>query len=304
LLYLKKTDTFVDMPLQDPKQRKKLNTDGIIKIKLPTSSFIKDCYNILQLHLTDFPGQYQHGFFQGVLLNDTDIKYAIHNALKEVITPLLTEISPEYRSLAFSFLIKGTGESSKLNPHQDWSIVDERKFTSYTLWIPLSESTPENGTVYAYKGSHLFKPNIRGGGIPPKYLSCRDEILKKMIPYSLKEGEALLFNSKLLHYSPDNQSTQPRVAIATNLIPNAAKLYLYNCKDHSKSIHIDKYAIPDDFNLRYNNFLIEKDLIPAFGEYEETIKDGNTYEVTVKEFIKIQRTGLKNIWRKLFNYDQ
>src|SRR5690606_33637734 len=60
-------------------------------------------------------------------------------------------------SLAF----KWPGATSIIGPHQDMSFVDESRFRSYAIWIPLVGTSLENGALQVLPGSHLVLDNLR-----------------------------------------------------------------------------------------------------------------------------------------------
>jgi hypothetical protein len=189
-----------------------------------------------------------------------------------------------HKLLTYFFLVKGIGGNSILRLHQDWSIIDERKYRAYSLWIPLCDSTTKNGTLYAMKGSHKFPLNIRGTGIPSKYGPLFNEAEKYLKPIKVKAGEALLFDSRLLHYSPPNKSNKSRTAIVNNIIPTISKSRSFHGKQIGDTLEVSQYDVPKDLFIHYDEFNSQKDLPNPKGVFVEKIDYANDSEPTIGEF--------------------
>ncbi len=84
-------------------------------------------------------------------------------------------------------------------------------------------------------------------------------LMNRMEVVEVKAGEALLFNQRLVHFSPPNTSEEIRYSIISSLIPSEADALLYY-KEQDDSISV--FKMKDDFFNNYNNFLEEKDLEP------------------------------------------
>jgi ectoine hydroxylase-related dioxygenase (phytanoyl-CoA dioxygenase family) len=100
--------------------------------------------------------------------------------------------------------------------HQDWSLVDEDKYRSATVWLPLCDSVVANGAIHAIDGSHEMKAYPRGGTIHGKYEHLHEELKGMMKPYECEAGTIMLFDSRVLHYSPPNLSKKYRISVINN----------------------------------------------------------------------------------------
>lgn len=147
------------------------------------------------------------------------------------------------RLLGATFMVKSKGENGRLDPHQDWSIVDESKFNSYNIWLPLVDVNEENGTLLILPNSHQLFENIRGLNIPSSFQNVQKEVWKYLIPINMKAGEALVYDHRLLHASAINQTNSPRIAIVGGLIPEAAEMRYYFGREN----YIEAYACGPEF---------------------------------------------------------
>ena len=49
------------------------------------------------------------------------------------------------------FISKPPNQTEPLQPHQDWSIIDESRFRSFTIWVPLDDVNEENGCQMCFQ---------------------------------------------------------------------------------------------------------------------------------------------------------
>ncbi len=139
----------------------------------------------------------------------------------EVIKPLLGDDILLWYSVLF---VKPANTAAYVPWHQDATYWALNKNEGLTLWLALSDVTPENGCVDYIPGSHLwndFDHSINNNA--DNLLARRQEISgfdsqsKKSI--LLKPGQASIHDVSLLHSSQANSSNQPRLGIAFRYIP-------------------------------------------------------------------------------------
>jgi phytanoyl-CoA hydroxylase len=104
--------------------------------------------------------------------------------------------------------------------HQDKSYwPDANANPVITVWIPLVDSTHENGCLHLIPGTHK-KRAVRHGletysgtgylELPSKYVERRK---REIIPLPLKAGSTVLFNDRLVHSSTPNNSQHVRWSV-------------------------------------------------------------------------------------------
>lgn len=268
---------------------KTLKEHGIVKIKL--NGFNSDnIQSFIKQNVKGYPEQFESNFYGSFLSPDLELKQEVHQGLSKLIDPILEPILFNQQTLSYFFIVKGKGGDSIVNLHQDWSIVDERKYRGLTLWIPLINSTSQNGTLHVIKGSHLFPLNIRGGSIPSKYdTNLPKEVLRLLEPINVNMGEALIFDSRLLHYSPPNHSNTSRTSIISNIIPNQAETMCFTQEEVRSEKVVYSYQVPRHFYMQYDDFLTEKNFPHKNGSNKTKIDHANTELVSSEElklFIK------------------
>jgi ectoine hydroxylase-related dioxygenase (phytanoyl-CoA dioxygenase family) len=253
---------FKNLQLQEELER-----NGIVKIPFLNAAQIEEMSSYIYDDTPVISVAQEFGFMGGVVINDIALKKEMDVRLRKMLNPICESYLENFKALVYTVLAKAPVDHSKLEVHQDWSVVDERKFCSLSLWIPLIDSTIENGTVHAIKGSHNTYTNIRGGSIPSIFEeSMVNQLMPQMEPIEVKAGEALLFNQRLVHYSPKNNSGQTRVSLISSLVPEEADVLLYYQKDEHTT---EVYKMDSDFFINYENFMVEKDLKPPGVKIDE-----------------------------------
>ena len=290
------------MPVfSDDKLNEKLRKEGIVKFNLASVEMAKACEKKLRSLIPDYDRDIGEHFYGSVSLSEKTIKEAVHREMSALLTPYLASILEGHKLLTYFYLVKVVGDKSELKIHQDWSIVDERSYRAYNLWIPLTDSTVQNGTIYALKGSHQFPLNIRGANIPPKYLEHYEVAKQQMEAIEVKLGEALIFDSRLIHFSPPNQSASPRTAVINNIIPKKAETYSFCGEESNGQLKVKQYRVPEDLFIHYDDFVHQKDLPNPVGSLVGYIDYANTASISEKSFKALMNQhGLRKKWYQFF----
>ncbi|MEI6085203.1 MAG: phytanoyl-CoA dioxygenase family protein [Verrucomicrobiota bacterium] len=102
--------------------------------------------------------------------------------------------------------------------HQDKSYwPDANANPVITVWIPLVDSTPENGCLHLIPGTHTKRviPHHQETYSGTGFLALGDEVAKgkKVLQLPMSAGSALLFNDRLLHMSTRNNSDHVRWSV-------------------------------------------------------------------------------------------
>jgi hypothetical protein len=277
-------DTWINV-FQQEKLNEQLKHDGIAKFDLPGFD-AGNCDEFLKDTVQGYPHAFADRFYGSISLK-REINQQVDRGLSDRVRPHIARLLTNHKLLNYFFLIKGIGDKSRLHLHQDWSIVDERNHRSYNLWIPLSDSTVENGTLFVWPGSHHLPLNVRGGGIPPKYIEHFDQAKKYMKPIVVRAGQGLIFNCRLLHYSPNNTTSQSRTAIINSLIPNDAKTTSFHGGHENGALVVSEYSVPEDMYLQYDEFDKQKDEPNPMGIFKGKISYANADFISKKDFAKL-----------------
>jgi ectoine hydroxylase-related dioxygenase (phytanoyl-CoA dioxygenase family) len=210
--------------------------------------------------------------FTCLTVKDNDFKQDMHQGIRDILDDELNKHLINYSRASYTFQVKGIGNQSELRPHLDWSFTNEFNGSStYTLWIPLVPSTIKNGTLFVLPSSHHYFKSFRGSGIQQSIDGLHDYIPQYLKPIDVNPGDLLIFNTRLLHYSPNNLSDKIRVSVMANLVDNNSEFHLYYPNKKKKCI--DEYVVPNEFFLLYDDMLEERKIPPTFGVKQNAYKE-------------------------------
>jgi ectoine hydroxylase-related dioxygenase (phytanoyl-CoA dioxygenase family) len=128
--------------------------------------------------------------------------------------------------LGGSFVCKPASEQSQRAPHQDPTVFDEARFVSLSLWVPLSDSPVESGTLHVLPGSHRMGNAVR----PPDVDSFDDDVraiaLAESIPLEIEAGQIVVLDGATIHHSPPNRAGRERIAAICAVRSTGAEMHV------------------------------------------------------------------------------
>jgi hypothetical protein len=219
--------------------------DGYIVIDFLTDNALMQLREIYRAE--QFP--ISKTFYSSSFLPDKEHKASISQNIREVMDPYVEEVFVNYKKLGAVFLIKPTGENSIMPIHQDWTVVDETKFDAMTVWIPLQDTTEENGCIRVLPRSHRLSKALRAPTLQNPLKDILEEAEQLMVPLPMKAGQAFIFSHALLHASFPNLSAEPRLAVAYGVLHQEAQLIYYFRENTGDALEL--LEVPDDFFLNY-----------------------------------------------------
>jgi ectoine hydroxylase-related dioxygenase (phytanoyl-CoA dioxygenase family) len=249
------------MIFRDKYLNEQLETKGYVIIPFAAPAQLEKLREIYQRYKANSPY-----FHSTTFSDDLELKKKLSSEVGEVYTENLNSFFEHYRKMGASFLCKPFGEGGHMPVHQDWTIVDETRYASYTIWVPLQDVDETNGAITVLDGSHLFTPTLRGPTLPVVIRDLEPAVKDQLKTLRMKAGEAFIFNHALIHASHLNRTKNDRIAVTFGLIPEKAQLMFYHLNEQQE---IEKYLVEDDFFMRYAN--IGKR--PDFVEPVEIVKE-------------------------------
>lgn len=210
------------------------------------------------------------GIFYSVYSSDLDYRKKVHEEAAEILKPVLDQHLQNYTNIINTFVAKTPGPNSEFYVHQDTSALDESRFSGLSVWIPLVDVGPENGGLSVIeKTQWLYSPH-RAVTIPFPFHDYMDDVRSYLTPISMKAGQVLVFDPRIIHSSGVNQSDQDRVALIAGIFPEEAKFQHY-FKDDSSPEKLDVYEQNDNFMLEFPNFFYDCHIRPTMGKIVRTI---------------------------------
>jgi ectoine hydroxylase-related dioxygenase (phytanoyl-CoA dioxygenase family) len=217
------------------------------------------------------------GFYSDAFNPDDATKQSIFSHTESVFEKVIDEKFCGIKKMGSTFLCKSPGEEGLVDVHQDWSVVDESKYYSATIWVPTIDTTAENGALRVLPGSHLFFDTYRSPTLDFCYRDTSKTIWDHMVTVPMKAGQAFVLNHAVIHGSAPNMSDKERLAIAYGLIPEEASLVFYHKDEDNK---VEKFEMPDDFFQKYYNVGQR----PLFGkvidEFEYTVPQVSSLKIS------------------------
>jgi len=154
-------------------------------------------------------------------MHQPDVKYrkSIFEKISFSLNKRVRQLFPDHIVLIANFVVKESGVDSDVGLHADWSYVDETRHRSINIWCPLVDTHSFNGRLMVCPATHFLSNDLRGTPFVPLNQIDENHFRSKAIGLNVKKGDAVIYDSALLHFSEPNTSPLCRLAIAIVLIP-------------------------------------------------------------------------------------
>ncbi len=190
---------------------------------------------------------YELSFFE----KDIETKRKKFDSVYGFVAPLLEKILIDYSPIIINLFNKaqGTGE---VPVHQNWTFVDEKKYTSVSVWCPLQTVSRKNGTLEVVPGSQKIISEYRGPSVPWVFDELNDVMKEKyMVPLNLQPGQAGIIDDSVIHYSGINHTEQERKAVQLILKPTEAPtIHCYKDQPDLNELHV--MEVENDYFFDFN----------------------------------------------------
>ena len=276
----------------------KLRQDGYVIVDFLDNEEVTNLRHAFQvLHPSE-----QSGFYASSHVEDRNFRRQVNDSITAVFQRPMMQNLINVEGLGGAFISKAPGKKGILPLHQDWNIVDETKWRSYNIWVPLVDVSEHNGAVMVLKGSHSKKHVFRGPNIPPILPGDAETVLEHMELLPMRKGQALIYDHALWHASPINQSDDPRLVAVYGMAPKSAPIKFY----HMAEDMIYEYNASADFylyenpgkgpsNLKLNQQYHSKQRPLSIGEFYEIYGDAS-WKINQESFLTRSVNKLKWIF--------
>lgn len=200
-------------------------------------------------------------FYSSIDIEDTDYRMEVDRQINELIGDRIKAMFVDYNPLIFNFIVKLPGADTEVMMHVDDSHVDESKYQSVNIWIPLVDTNEQNGMLYVLPGSQRFPYPVRGINLPYPYNRYTELIKPYMMPLKQKAGEAIFYNNMLMHRSDANMSDSVRPAVITGMMPAEAQPMIHVSYDGLPPDKAEQFKLDKTFYLK-----LERGKRPDFAE--------------------------------------
>jgi len=248
--------------IRDPEIRNPIETDGYKVVKLMDQPLIEQLTRIYEKHHGGTPDK--GGMFYSLYSQDIAYREQVNDEILKALTPLFDDLFENYKTVIGSFIIKHHGPKSEFYLHQDSTGLNEWKYSPLSFWMPLQDTTIDNGCMWVLPKSHGWFSPYRGISFPSMFQNHQDMLRPYMKPIEMKLGEALLFDNRIVHMSGANNSEHPRVIAMAGIFPKEATLI--SCyRDVENNGPLEIYGQDEDFLLKNLNFYIDCTARPKLG---------------------------------------
>ncbi len=236
--------------------QKQYDKDGFVNMDFLTAfelETLRSLYAELKKHerkeKKNMPTDFELSFF----FNDPSYRKRVFNTLSAFFQPLVDRHLDNYKPIIINIFDKPPGGIGEVPIHMDWSFVDETKYSSVSVWVPLINVTRENGTIELVKGSHK-KQQYRGTFIPYSFDGHWDKLKTKYLePQNLNAGQICILDNSIIHWTADNYSDKTRTTIQIIMAPAEAPVNLYYKDPNANQDRIEIFSVDSDF---YTDFYI------------------------------------------------
>lgn len=226
------------------------------------------------------------GFYSTSFSRNEAAKSELSAAVDAIFDTKVARLAAPYRKLGSCFLSKSPGERGEMPIHQDWTVVDESRYSSLTIWVPLCDVNGHNGAMRVLEGSHRFSDALRAPTLPDAFREVKSKIAADLKSVPMKAGEALIFSQALLHASPPNLTESERDVVTFGFVPEKAELRYHYLNEAG---NVERYAVPDTFFAEYNTDIGTR---PATGTRTEEFAYASPV-VTVADYRRMQHAFIK-----------
>jgi ectoine hydroxylase-related dioxygenase (phytanoyl-CoA dioxygenase family) len=168
---------------------------------------------------------------------------AVMAATREAVAPILAAHLPgllvDHELVMATFVAKYPGHMSSMFLHDDRTYVDERRARAVTVWIPLSDVSPEagNGTLELVPRSHRLDRGWAGSNTPDLVRPYERFLRDRLVPVTAEAGTAVVYDTRTLHASAANATDQLRIALACAVAPRGEPLVHVVARGRTIRVH-------------------------------------------------------------------
>ncbi len=212
---------------------------------------------------------------------DVELKKNVNDWIANMYAQHVEELFVDTQILGGTFVAKPPNGKGLITPHRDWNLVDERRFRSCNIWVPLVDTTAENGAIEILPKSHLIQPTYRGPNVINQLRDVEDFLWDNLELKPMKAGHAFIYDHRFIHGSRNNNSTIVRPASACAITNKNAEFRFYHINETPLGERTEEF-------LSYPNYLLREDRF----DYPTTIDHIQTLNVDPKPYNKSHFDGL------------
>jgi hypothetical protein len=203
-------------------------------------------------------------FASTIMSGDPEYRLAVSAMIEKTFARAANQIFDDACIFWGNFNIKYPRRNMGAVPlHQDPSFLDERRYDALAIWVPLTDTTPENGALQVVPGSHTVIRPPRCNGRPFAYGAQQELLLEKFGRQLLMiAGQAYIGSPALFHASPANTSCSARIAAAALVGPAESALRYFRHTQNDGKVEVEMIKADREYYLTAPLFSL-----PTAGRY-------------------------------------
>jgi ectoine hydroxylase-related dioxygenase (phytanoyl-CoA dioxygenase family) len=267
--------------------------NGYIVFDLLTEPAVEDIWSFYHEEFKSgrevYPFARSLPYYISIFDQDIDHKKRVDALVSAHVRGKIETLMFDYEIFYSNLMIKFPGDG-QIEAHQDFNFVDESKHTAFNLWCPLVDTRRQNGGLFVIPGSHNLFRTQRGPNIPKALTQYNDMLQRYATMIPLRKGQAIIFDHKLVHYSPPNQTDTIRVAIQSVLKPKEAPALHYIFDEPANRVR----ACQIDRKYILENNLWEKDINTLAEDHSEALIPFPDESEVIDALVKLRLHHLGN----------
>ena len=274
---------YTEAILKDSVLDQRLLKEGYVVVPFLTPNQVEKLKDFFyKNHQNEIPG-----FYASAHSKDLAFRNRMNEKIKSAYADAIEKYFSNCEALGGSFVVKTKNQNEILQPHQDWNIVNEKKYRSFNIWVPLVDLTEENGAIRVLPKSHLWGENYRGPNIPDSRQDELAAIWEKMETLLMTAGEALIYDHRLYHASYPNIKDEFRLACVFGIKPAEADMFYYYGREKDIEIYKSNVAFFMEGNIQQGPEVLE--LVGTISKQQNTTAQANKSSVwsnLIRRFMK------------------
>jgi ectoine hydroxylase-related dioxygenase (phytanoyl-CoA dioxygenase family) len=219
----------IDRPtLRDPSLQAELEHRGYVVVQLLDEAGVAelvDGYDRIGAELggPNEPGAYNDTYAEfSIIHSRPEFRRRAYDLITSTLVPVANTHLLDHRALIANFVNKPPG-TGVVPAHQNFSVVDERRYRSVSVWVALVDCVLANGAMAMLDGSHARLRGCRGMWAYQSFSDIEQEIIDGFLHLvEVPRGGAVILDDALVHYSPPNLTDARRLAIQLVMVPEEA----------------------------------------------------------------------------------
>lgn len=232
--------------LVDPEADAGLRAQGHVIVPFLTA---EECQEVREAYEALRPAE-DDGLALDVLRDDRTVMHAVRDLVRPLWPAKLAALLTGHQTVVTSFVVKYPGpESSMLLHREPTYVLPDRG--AYNVWVPLVDvgAAAANGAIELALGTEHLPYGLVGTETPMTFRAYETFLRRHLTTLDVPAGWAAVYDSRMLHASAPNRSTEARPAVATVVAPaEAALVHVVATGRRGRAV----YDIDDDYFVDFH----------------------------------------------------